>query len=115
MTECPYCSEKLSPKVQPFKPIQLVACSACLNAFLIEWEDAGPLARKLSFFATSRWRREAFVFPGPRLVTPPNTNSLVKLTHSAGSRTCGGPAADGRSAACGVVLGSPDVEWLGGG
>ncbi len=47
MTACPHCSEQLPPKIQEFKPIQLVACSECMNACLVEWLPAGPLAKPL--------------------------------------------------------------------
>ena len=43
----------------------------------------GPLSGELTFFASSKWKREASTFPGPNLLTPSNTNTNLKLSYSA--------------------------------
>ena len=49
----------------------------------IEGNLGGPLSSGLTFFASSKWRSESRVFPGPDMTTPFNTNTNLKLSYSA--------------------------------
>lgn len=46
----------------------------------LEGNLSGPLTRKAHFFASSRWRKSASVFPAVDLTTPFNINNTFKLT-----------------------------------
>jgi hypothetical protein len=49
----------------------------------LEGNLSGPVTETLTFFVSSKWRKEASVFPGPNLTTPFNTNTNLKLSYSA--------------------------------
>ena len=49
----------------------------------VEGNIGGPLAQGFTFFASSKYRREASILPGPNLTTPFNTNTNLKLSYSA--------------------------------
>ncbi len=52
----------------------------------IETNLGGPLSQGLTFFVSSKYKRDAAVFPGPNLTTPFNTNTNLKLSYSASPR-----------------------------
>ena len=49
----------------------------------VEGNLGGPLSQGVTFFVSSKWRRDPSVLPGPNLTTPFNTNSNLKLSYSA--------------------------------
>jgi hypothetical protein len=49
----------------------------------VEANLSGPLAESMTFFTSSKYRREGSIFPGPNLHTPFNTNSNLKISYSA--------------------------------
>jgi hypothetical protein len=49
----------------------------------VEGNIGGPLSQGFTFFASSKYLREAATFPGANLTTPFNTNTNLKLAYSA--------------------------------
>ena len=49
----------------------------------IEGNLSGPLSESFTFFASSKYNRQASTFPSPNLATPFNTNSNLKLSYTA--------------------------------
>ena len=49
----------------------------------VEANLSGPLAESMTFFTSSKYRREGSIFPGPNLHTPFNTNSNLKISYTA--------------------------------
>jgi len=49
----------------------------------IEGNLSGPLSQSLTFFASSKYNREAATFPGANLTTPFNTNTNLKVSYTA--------------------------------
>lgn len=47
MTACPFCGDDLLARIEPSKPSQLVACTACLNVSIVRWEDSIALAERI--------------------------------------------------------------------
>ncbi|MEE2753475.1 MAG: TonB-dependent receptor plug domain-containing protein, partial [Candidatus Latescibacterota bacterium] len=48
----------------------------------LEGNLSGPLSEGLTFFASSKWNKEASTFPGPNLTTPFNTNTNLKVSYT---------------------------------
>ena len=49
----------------------------------VEGNLSGPLTESLTFFASSKWRKEAAILPAADLTTPFNTNTNLKLAYTA--------------------------------
>jgi hypothetical protein len=53
------------------------------SGHFVEGNLGGPLSESLTFFVSSKYKRQARVLPGPNLTTPYNTNTNLKLSYSA--------------------------------
>ena len=49
----------------------------------LEGQVSGPLSSDVTFFVSSRWRKEASAFPDANLTTPFNTSNTAKVTFAA--------------------------------